>query len=69
MLSIAHKIVTEGGGQLFVSFTFQPDEILEDNHDLIAKGDESASGVETRGVASEVPGMEQGASASVRSSM
>ena len=31
MLSIAHKIVTEGGGQLFVSFTFQPDEVLGDD--------------------------------------
>lgn len=30
MLSMAHKIVTEGGGQLFVSFTFQPDEAMDD---------------------------------------
>lgn len=30
MLSMAHKIVTEGGGQLFVSFTFQPDEAIDD---------------------------------------
>ncbi len=26
ILNIAHKIITDGGGQLFVSFTFMPDE-------------------------------------------
>jgi hypothetical protein len=39
MLCIAHKIVTDGGGQLFVSFTFQPDEALYDEGDAGVKED------------------------------
>ena len=49
MLSMAHKIVTEGGGQLFVSFTFQPDEALGDDGDRQGGGGEGAPDAATGG--------------------
>lgn len=55
MLSIAHKIVTEGGGQLFVSFTFQPDEAIGDEEEGSVGGEAPSRAAHTERAGRDVP--------------